>query len=173
MLLLQLSGGDLAAPTPWELPSFIISIIALVAAAAVAIWQALLTQKQSQLAEKLSGKDRLLTQRQMFVTIWPYISELSEVNPAQPVEVDVIKGANALELVAISWEADVIDHDLIRRAFADNFIAMYDAIDQVGKLPRRGVTGRQLLASSPATGHVYQTLKTEKGAGRAVPALNS
>ena len=161
------SVGDMAH-TDW--PTVIVSIIALLVSILVAARQAAMATKQAVMERDLSGKDRLLSQRQMFVTIWPQISTLSAIDPARPVEVDVIRAANALELVAVCWEADVVDRDLIRRSFSESFIRMYDAIDQVPKLPR-GDTGREILRAAPAIGAVYGALRKESEEDRAITRL--
>lgn len=151
--------------------ALIVSILALLASVVLGFSQAKLMSNQNVLTSKLSGKDRLLTQRQMFVALWPYISNLNHIDPAAPVEVDVVRAANALELVAVCWEADVIDRDLIRRTFAASYLEMYDRIEQVPKLPR-GATGREILRAAPAVGNVYRTLQKEREEGNAIRSLD-
>ena len=117
---------------------------------------------QAAVSQKVSSTDRLLTQRQMFVTLWPHISQLDAVDPNAPIEVAVIKAANALELIAVCWEADVVDRDLIRRSFADSFIKMYGDIESVNKVPGRGISGRVLLSKAQATVAMYNDLTKER-----------
>ena len=70
------------------------------------------------------------------------------IDPNKPIEVAVIEAANALELVAVCWEADVVDRDLIRRSFADSFIKMYADIESIKQVPGKGISGRVLVEGS-------------------------
>jgi hypothetical protein len=122
------------------------------------------------------GEAQLLLKRQLFLQLWPYISTLAIVNPdpAKVVEVDVLKAVNALELVAVCWEAEAVDRDLIRRSFGDTFIEFYEAIQKCTRLPSRG-SGESLLAQAPAIRHVYTTLldeRKERDKKASIPSLS-
>lgn len=63
------------------------------------------------------------------------MSQLTEINPNQPITPDVIKLVNTLELVALSCEGGLVDEQLIRRTFRDEFIRHYQTIKNVTSSP--------------------------------------
>ena len=104
---------------------------------------------------------RLLTQRQLLIPLWEYMSSLSEVNPQQPITPDVMKVVNTLELVALSCEGGMVDPAVIRRTFRNIFMKLYEQVDRCGELPGLGKTGRDLLKENPAAMTFYQQLLNE------------
>ena len=104
---------------------------------------------------------RLLTQRQLLIPLWEYMSSLSEVNPQQPITPDVLKVVNTLELVALSCEGGMVDPAVIRRTFRNIFMKLYEQVDRCGELPGLGKTGRDLLKENPAAMAFYQQLLNE------------
>lgn len=104
---------------------------------------------------------RLLTQRQLLIPLWEYMSSLSEVNPQQPITPDVLKVVNTLELVALSCEGGMVDPAIIRRTFRNIFMKLYEQVDRCGELPGLGKTGRDLLKENPAAMTFYQQLLNE------------
>ncbi len=104
---------------------------------------------------------RLLTQRQMLIPLWEYMSSLNEVNPQQAITPDVLKVVNTLELVALSCEGGMVDPAVIRRTFRNIFMKLYEQVDRCGEVPGLGKTGRDLLKENPAAMTFYQQLLNE------------
>jgi len=111
---------------------------------------------------KIHQQQMLFTQRQQVLPLWDRLQELNDINPSNPVWTDVIKAVNILELVAICWEGQVIDEDIIRRMFSERYIEFYEKIQEC-KDPPENVqrTGRQMLFECPAIGNLYQKLIQE------------
>jgi hypothetical protein len=153
--------------TEYEKSSLLLAIISAIIAG-VAIVKSMTTAKD------VHREQMLLSQRQLFITIWPKLAELSEINPARAVGVDVIKNVNVLELVALCWEGGMVDANVIRRAFGKQFVTMRDRIASVPMLPAPiNKTGQDLLNENPAIGKLYDVLKRELQEHGAVPALSS
>jgi hypothetical protein len=127
------------------------SISALIAA--IAIYQTVGLQK----------KQMLLEQRQFLLPLWTQLQGLNEIDPQKPVWMDVIKAVNILELIAVSWEGQLIDENIIRRMYSHLYIEMYDNIMDC-KNPPENVSkdGRKMLYDSPAAIQLYELLKTEQ-----------
>jgi hypothetical protein len=104
---------------------------------------------------------RLLSQRQLIVPLWDYMSTLNAIDPTTPVIPDIIKAVNTLELVAICVEGEMIDPKVIRRTFRDRFTQLYDQIDSCAVLPSLGKTGKELLRENRAAMSLYDTLRQE------------
>jgi hypothetical protein len=104
---------------------------------------------------------RLLSQRQLLIPLWDYMSSLNEVNAQQPITPDVLKVVNTLELVALSCEGGMVDPAVIRRTFRNIFMKLYEQVDRCGELPGLGKTGRDLLKENPAAMTFYQQLLDE------------
>jgi len=126
------------------------SLSALIAA--IAIYQTV----------KLQKKQMLLEQRQFLLPLWTQLQSLDEIDPQKPVWKDVIKAVNILELVAVSWEGQLIDENIIRRMYCELYIEFFDNItDCKNPPPSISKDGRQMLYASPATIKLYNLLKTE------------
>lgn len=111
---------------------------------------------------KLHKKQMLLEQRQFLLPIWTQLQGLNEIDPQKPVWIDVIKAVNILELIAVSWEGQLIDEDIIRRMYSQLYVEFYDSImDCKNPPPNVSKDGRQMLYASPATIRLYELLKTE------------
>ena len=126
------------------------SISALIAA--LAIYQTVRLQK----------RQMLLEQRQFLLPLWTQLQGLNEIDPQKPVWEDVIKAVNILELVAISWEGQLIDENIIRRMYSQLYIEMFDNIMDCKNPPINiSKDGRQMLYASPSAISLYKLLKTE------------
>ena len=77
---------------------------------------------------------RLLSQRQLIVPLWDYVSKLDNINPTAPITPDAIRAINTLELIALCVEGGMIDPRVIKRTFRDEFIRIYDKIEACGKI---------------------------------------
>lgn len=132
--------------------------------AAIALIITIRTQAQQQnLTRSIHQQQVLLQQRQVLLPLWEYFEKLTDVNPAAPVWEDVRKTSNTLELIAVCWEGQLIDQDVVRRMMADTFLELYDKIDQCQNPPPGfPMDGRRMLRESPATQKLYALLKQEK-----------
>ncbi len=111
---------------------------------------------------QLHKKQMLLEQRQFLLPLWENLQNLNDINPAKPVWIDVIKAVNILELIAISWEGQLIDENIIRRMYSTLYIEFFQKIQDCKK-PPSNITkdGKQMLLASPATMKLYNQLITE------------
>jgi hypothetical protein len=120
-----------------------------------------LAARQEQLANELSERERLLTQRQLLLPLWQYISTLSQIDPKNPVVPDVLRVVNTLELVALCCEGEIIDPRVVKRTFRDTYIMLYQQVEQCGVLPGLGKLGRSLMNENRAAIAFYQELMNE------------
>lgn len=143
-----------------------------IAVACMALAQAARAERgQAALAEKLAAQERLLSQRQFLLPLWDHLSALREINPEQPATPLVVQAVNTLELVALCWEGDLIDRDLIRRTFMTRYLQMYGWIEACGKLPGLNKSGRELLLENPAATKLHDELRREHSAAGALTPL--
>ena len=131
--------------------------------AAIAIWQnAKISKEQQALTITIHKQQQLLAQRQILLPLWEYISQLNDINPQDPVWLDVIKAVNILELVAVSFEGQLIDENIIRRIFSKQYIEFYQKIEECRNPPENvSMDGRRMLLENPATTRLYQQLMDE------------
>ena len=113
------------------------------------------------LAYSVHKSQRLLSQRQLLLPLWEYMSQLTEINPNQPITPDVIKLVNTLELVALSCEGGLVEEQLIRRTFRDEFKRQYQTIKKCDTLPGMTINGEQLLMNNRAASALYDKLYQE------------
>lgn len=142
----------------------IASSIAVCLAAITAYLQGRLAKtihsEQASRSTQIHNEQMTLSQRQIFVDIWPRLADLSKINPASPVEPDVVKTINVLELVAVCCEGNMLDISVIRRTFRHRYLEFYETIGRVGEMST-GKSGQDLLRENPAIGKLYEKLKKE------------
>lgn len=108
-----------------------------------------------------TGQKRL-SQRQLIVPLWEYISSLSEIDPKRPITPDIIKTVNTLELISLTCEGGMVDKVVIKRTFSQQFIKLFDSINACKIIPGFGSkTGNDLLNENPATLAFYDELMKE------------
>ncbi|WP_373225773.1 hypothetical protein [Enterobacter cloacae complex sp. ESBL7] len=135
--------------------------------ASVAALGNLATAVFSYLATRKTTKNqRELTQRQIILPLWDHISALSKINPQNPVTVDVVKNINALELVALCCEADIVDEKVIFRTFSEQFIQHFEDIKSCQDVGD-GRSGTSLIKENRAAEEFYDRLnEARKSTGR-------
>lgn len=135
----------------WNIVSAIAESLGAVIAA-IAIYQTV----------RLQRKQMLLEQRQLLLPLWEQLQNLSDITPDQPVWTDVIKAVNILELIAVSWEGQLIDENIVRRMYNELYIEFYQKIEEC-KNPPANVSkdGKKMLLASPATIRLYNQLISE------------
>jgi len=77
--------------------------------------------------------------------------ELSRIEPANPIDVDIRNAKNTMEMLAEWYEADQIDKKLTKTMLGQSYVDRYNEIRQCP-----GGVGR--LADTPAIGRVYDEL---------------
>lgn len=120
-----------------------------------------ISKEQAALSLRIHENQTLLSQRQLLIPLWSYMSNLSHINPDKPVEPDVLKLVNTLELVAISCEGGMVDTKVIKRTFRDLYMHFYGEIQAIKMLPGRGISGVALLNENRAAMKFYKELQDE------------
>jgi hypothetical protein len=146
-----------------------LSAIAAVAAVIVSVivyrGQSQLTEKvareQSAISLKIHENQHLLSQRQLLIPLWGYLDNLKQINPTAPIEPDVLKVVNTLELVALCCEGGMVDTAVIKRTFRDVFMQLYDQVEAVPTMKGLNLSGVELLKQNRAAMKFYGDLKQE------------
>ena len=113
-------------------------------------------------AYKVHQNQKLLSQRQLLLPLWEYMSTLSKIDPRAPVTPDVVKVANTLELVALCCEGGMIDEKVIRRTFKDQFMEHYETVEKCASLPGLPIDGKELLKQNKAAVQFFNSLNAER-----------
>lgn len=117
---------------------------------------------------KVYGGQRLLSQRQLLIPLWKYMTAIRNLNTLKPATPQVLKAANTLELIALSVEGQMVDPAVIKRTFADVYLSIYRQIHEVQALPgmfnTKGspMSGAELLEDYPAASAFYDSLRRDK-----------
>jgi hypothetical protein len=91
--------------------------------------QSALTKAQSKLSKEIHDQQVLLSQRQLLIPLWEYMSKLHRIDRDNPVKSDVLMVVNTLELVALCTEGGMVDSQVIRRTFQDVYLELYDQVN--------------------------------------------
>jgi len=164
--------------------SDVLALIALVLSSATALaaigvsvyW----SRRQDALARDLRKQEEILTQRQMFVEVWPHLVNVRQINPHSPPPADEVWHAvNVLDLIAICWEAEIVSEDVLKRTTSEMFLKLYESINEIqaldwkvgdGHIKR---SGAELLRECPVIGQLYKLLDDQRKSKDAVPRLGS
>ncbi|MEZ8619104.1 DUF4760 domain-containing protein [Vibrio splendidus] len=103
-----------------------------------------------------------LSQRQLIIPLWNYLSNIRAIDPEDPITEDVIHLVNTLELVAICCEGGMVDEDVIRRTFKDGFLEHAESILSIQKkIPLIDKNGQAVLKENRAAYQFYQKISEE------------
>lgn len=116
---------------------------------------------QVETTKKIAEKERLLTQRQLLLPLWQYMSNLDHVKPHAPITPDVLKIVNTLELVALCCEGELIDPKIVKRTFSERYIELYQEVLQCNNVPKLNKSGQALLNENRAAVRFYDELRNE------------
>lgn len=120
-----------------------------------------INEDQSKLTQTIHHEQTILSQRQLFLDIWPKMEALNVIDLKNVIAVDVIRTVNVLELVALCWEGGMVDADIIRRSFGTRYLELYEVIGKVPNLGNPNHAGTDLLRATPAVGRLYDQLRKE------------
>ena len=120
-----------------------------------------IASEQARVALRINESQTRLSQRQLLLPLWQYISTLSNIDPESPITKDILRVVNTLELVALSCEGEMVDAQVIRRTFRDLYLKLYDQIQAVRQIPGLKISGMELLRQNPAAMAFYDQLRRE------------
>ncbi|EOF9307403.1 hypothetical protein AB9D06_04000 [Enterobacter cloacae] len=140
-----------------------LSKIAVICSSVTAIGSLIAAFLSFSSTRKISDAQRVLSQRQVILPLWDHISQLSLIDPKQPVAPDIIKNINALELVALCCEAEIVDEKVIIRTFSEQFINHFESISSCRDIGD-GRTGRQIIKENRAAEQFYDRLEKSRKA---------
>lgn len=156
----------------WQIVSAIAAAVGTLVAAVALIMTVRTQNRQQELTKSIHEQQTLLQQRQLLLPLWNFLERTAHIDPANPVWEDVRNNSNTLELVAICWEGNLIDPNVLRRGFGDTFIEIYETVDQCQNPPANlPYSGRALLRRSPATQRLYDELRKENIEHGRIPSI--
>lgn len=127
---------------------------------AFAVWNSMQIHKRQQ----------LLQQRQLILPLWEYMVGVNAIDPEKPVAEDVRRVINSLELVAVCWEAGIVDSEVLHRTFAQTFVDSCNQIERTGRVQigTQVLTGAEILARTHAVANLHNQLKIKLPAANAL-----
>jgi hypothetical protein len=132
--------------------------------------QTLLNEKNTALQRELNSintafqtqmeQEKTRIDKRRFITVlWDRMFQLNEVNPKEPIEPDIRQAYNTLEAVAMSWEADLVDENLVVASFGKLYERLFEQIKAVPKIPGRNISGASLLNDNRRIESVYLKIR--------------
>jgi hypothetical protein len=141
-----------------------VSILALIASvtAIVMSWRT---------ATQLKQRDIQIDKRKLFITtLWDKLTAVRGLNATNVTQERLLEVLNTLELVAVCWDADIVDRDLVVRAFGASYNERVDEIKRIvpgtdyneDKINSLGGTGPTYLRIYGNVEKVAQEIKEHK-----------
>lgn len=114
-------------------------------------------------SRQVAETQKQLSQRQLLLPLWDYMTKLNNIDPTSPVVPDVVNVVNTLELVALCVEGGMVDPQVIRRTFRDGYIERFRQVKACQELKgMNGKTGTSLLEENRAALDFYEQLMEER-----------
>lgn len=113
-------------------------------------------------AFKIHENQKLLSQRQLLLPLWEYMSTLHKIDHKSPITTDIVKVVNTLELVALCCEGGMIDEQVIRRTFKEQFMEHFESIEKCLDIPGLNIDGKELLKQNRSASKFYRSLEEER-----------
>jgi len=138
-----------------------ITTIATIATSVGAVLSGVATTITIFVAYQVHKNQKLLAQRQLLLPLWEHMATLRKIDPANPITPDVIKAVNTLELVALCCEGGMIDENIIKRTFKEQFMMHYEDIKKCRRITGLNDDGEKLLNQNRAATQFYISLNQE------------
>ena len=118
--------------------------------ALLALWQARqLFEEQSKFAK-----------RQMFVPLFESFKGIRTIDCKKSKPEEIVNMINFMELLGVLYESDVVDRDIVVRAFQRFVIHEYAALEKCQEaLPEHTKSGAEMLNESPSAKSLYQAMQ--------------
>ena len=145
----------------------LVAILALIASvtAIVISWKT---------ATRLKQRDIQIDKRKLFITaLWDRLTAVRGLNSTNVTQERLLEVLNTLELVALCWDADIVDRDLVVRAFGASYNERVDEIKRIDlgtdydqdKINSLGGTGPTYLRLYSNVERVAQQIKDYRPGG--------
>lgn len=138
------------------------NLITSIASSMGAMLSGLATTIAVVVAYKVHNNQKLLSQRQLLLPLWDHMATLSKIDANNPITPDIIKAVNTLELVALCCEGGMIDENVIRRTFREQFMMHYEDVRKCRNIPGLPYDGEELLKQNRAATQFYISLDQER-----------
>ena len=142
-------------------PAVVVAAIGAGIAGVAVLVSTLTSLRQIKLTAEIHREQMTLSQRQLFLEIWPKMEALNAIDPSKPIAPDVVRTVNVLELVAVCWEGEMVDSNVIRRSFGQRYVSLYETVQLVPNLGNPPLSGPDMLRACPAAGKLYDELRVE------------
>jgi len=151
--------------------ALLVSIISLIVTGHFAAKQAALQERQLSLSkdtealtERLSRDEATVESRRFFSILWEKYILLSKINPQSPIEPDVRRAINTFELIALCWQANVVDKEMVVLSFGADYNLICGQIEQSVEVPGTGKSGAELLNEHPSIMRVRTEINEKRQA---------
>lgn len=128
---------------------------------------ATLAAKQGEISKEqteISKRQLLLSQRQNLLPLWSQLDSVRDIDltllGTEKFQWDRVNTlANSLELIALCYEADVVDKTIIRRTFATQYVRLYEKVMKCIAPSTSHASGPELMENNHAATDLYNELK--------------
>jgi len=83
------------------------------------------------------------------------LNDLGNANVAETVRHNI----NSMGKVGFWWATNLIDHDIVAREIATNYVRLFDQIEKLGTFPSLRRSGAQLIEQNPSARDLYNDLR--------------
>jgi hypothetical protein len=147
----------------FEMP--ILQIFAEFGQVITAIVALLIAYQAHKQAQKISEEQRKQSQNAAFIALHPVVNIIKLIDHKEEINWDeVTTNINSLELLAVAWDQEFVDREIIKNLYAHSFILVFDSIRDIKQEhPDLGLDGYGLLTkyakiSCTVYAHIWREL---------------
>ena len=141
-----------------------VGAVGAVIMAGFALWGSfVISNKQTRLQTQIEDQEEDLDRRRFFVPLWEKMNTVKRINSSEPIGPQVRNANNVFSLVALSWEAGIVDKKMVVLAFRTTFEEVYEDIMQITQpIKEFNRTGPEIIRSSPEVTRLYDEIKKSR-----------
>jgi hypothetical protein len=111
-----------------------------------------------------AGRQREADRRSFIFPLWEHINHISHIDPTPDkiVAEDARRALNALKLVALCWEGQVVNRRMIALAFGRTYMDLYEELAKANFVsPGYSASWRDMINNEGAVRRVYLAIDKE------------
>ena len=113
---------------------------------------------------RTAGRQREADRRSFIFPLWEHINNISHIDPAPDkiVAEDARKALNAMKLVALCWEGDIVNRKMIALSFGRTYMQLYDELAAAnGVSPGYPSSWKEMVSNEASVRRVYKAIDNE------------
>jgi len=121
-----------------------------------------INREQLNQTEKIHSEQLLLAEKQAFIALFEHLKDIQYIDIDDPNWTDAAKSANLLELIAVAWEKEIVDKELLFDIYGSLLVTVCNQIWDAKDKDTGEQRGHKMLMDNASVFSLYSLWKTRK-----------